>query len=1696
MPRLFKQLVYSPFEKTVVGKTLAISRQLSAIFPMTVLMTVVIFALALITEVAPAQTGYTGSPTAPTASAASFAGYSPLTGYAPPTGYTPPVTTSYSGGPEAAMQKVAWQPGNPTGPAPTAANMPGSSPAFPAGMERKVYYPAKVKAKDLAARFLSILPADQRNQTNWTSDESRNTLVLTAPSSVISAADQLIPRMDAGLQLVDGYVDVGLVPQPGSTASNLPPAAGSGKNTSAPQKVSQYYDPNENRYVRVAWQAENAILPPDPSEMNLASFGSSSPTLPGFDSVHRTPAAPTSGRHSSGAIIPTAGLATVPANGQSVPPQTAGGTAKTLDIAVYACPPNGIAAVETRLRSEFAKHPEITIATDAKAGKILVHTTREQQVRVAAFLATLGVHPQSASLEQYDSRTTDGTVRPVTGTNAALPPQAVKANDSTPNVYSPRIRKTQELEKLAVSLFGDRLVAISSPNSAADKLAQQAPVKSSWRFTRRKTDQEQTARTCDIQFDFLNQKILLAGDPNICSQMKQLFQAMDRQAPNDGNVRRFISIRRSDTRKIKEILDYYNMPGRQMPPSGARTIPSPIQPVGYDQTTSSVKQADYSLFQANRPETQPNTQKLSGTPKLSGTQISPLPKTNTSGSSSAASDNVRPIGTDFVGKKGDSPREYKPVPTTRGQNPSRNNTAGQNSTGIRQTAWQADGLAELGAGGGAPAAGLEGFDPQGPERGVVGIVPDYMPQVLPDLDVVIIDAPEAEYKRIENMIREIEELAKLAEPKIEIYNLKHVNCVMLQGILQQLHQEMFVTKQGRVIIFAMQNPNAILLVGWGQAFTSMKDLINVFDQPIQDANNIIRVVRLKYAAATEIALQLDAYFPYPQPVSGGMAPRIRVFPDSRTNSLVIHAAPNDMIQIQRILTELDVNQAAPRLRVKTFRLKNLLAEDLRKTISNAILPSVQGTQDNAAAKYPILEILSVDAQSKRLIESGIMTDVSITSDVHNNQLIVTAPEDCMDLIEKLIELLDVAPAKAQIKIFRIMFGDATQLSKTLQSLLPTGGGAMPTVPNAQGEESFVPVRFAIDTRTNCIIAAAAPKDLKIIEALILSLDRRDLLERKELVVPLRNVQALAIAKAIDDYLTRKQRLEIDSEAMSVYQMFESQVIVVPESITNSLIISATPRYLEEIRKLVESFDADPPQVVIQVLIAEVTLGDHEEFGIEAGLQDAVAFDRSLVTSTTNGVNSASGVPGFDMVGTNDMGKNMLSPADQSTVAGQVINSLGVGRTNSELNFGGLVLSASSRSVQVTLRALRQKNRLQILSRPQVTAMDNQQAFILVGQRVPRVDKANMTNYGITSSVTDANVGLILLVTPRVGKDGKIIMEIGAEKSSLAGDEDAIPIFSSGDEVIKSPSINTIQAMTAVSAMDGETVMIGGLITGSKSKVSRGVPWLSDIPCVGWLFRYDKEVEERTELLIVMTPRIIRNSDDIEKIKRVEASKMTWCLADAMAINGNMGLFDPLSGQNAKKKTTSLPFLEMDKMDEMSKSNEYSPEKDYPEKSSRSSQLPPEVPKDQTPYRVYPSNDKQIPNSPYMQPRNEAPLPENIYRKRSQTPVPSQLPSVQPAVPPQSNRTPYGKSNMTQNDPAMNNGFNGYNNGVSPQVAQAPMPRTQTIDLDALARNGYSGNTGGQNGNPAIRPTGYDQTPQANPVEPISIDTPATAPYYR
>ncbi len=355
--------------------------------------------------------------------------------------------------------------------------------------------------------------------------------------------------------------------------------------------------------------------------------------------------------------------------------------------------------------------------------------------------------------------------------------------------------------------------------------------------------------------------------------------------------------------------------------------------------------------------------------------------------------------------------------------------------------------------------------------------------------------------------------------------------------------------------------------------------------------------------------------------------------------------------------------------------------------------------------------------------------------------------------------------------------------------------------------------------------------------------------------------------------------------MTPFEQIEREVVVVPEIVSNSLIISATDRYFSEIVRIIQQLDEQPPMVLIQVLIAEIVLDNTEQLGVELGIQDSLLFDRSVAVLDTL-------VPGFNFNNTGLPLGSSSSGASLNTrekTAGQAITSFDLNRQNSDLGYGGLVLSAGSESISVLIRALQESSRLDIISRPQIMALNNQEAFVQVGSLVPYIQSAQLTQFGTINNTTLQEVGLILRVIPRITPEGLVVMAISASDSELNRDEGVVIAVDQNSDPIRQPVIDIRTAQTVVNARDGQTIILGGLITKDRLQSERKVPYLGDVPVLGRLFRFDSLTEERRELLIILTPHVIRGQEDIDRLNTEEYGRMSWCLADAMEVHGDIGL---------------------------------------------------------------------------------------------------------------------------------------------------------------------------------------------------------------
>ena len=258
--------------------------------------------------------------------------------------------------------------------------------------------------------------------------------------------------------------------------------------------------------------------------------------------------------------------------------------------------------------------------------------------------------------------------------------------------------------------------------------------------------------------------------------------------------------------------------------------------------------------------------------------------------------------------------------------------------------------------------------------------------------------------------------------------------------------------------------------------------------------------------------------------------------------------------------------------------------------------------------------------------------------------------------------------------------------------------------------------------------------------------------------------------------------------------------------SNAVLVNASPRYMEQVESIIKELDVDPPQVMIQVMLAEIVLDDDSDFGLT--LNDKVG-----VVPLSAGLNFSS----------------------DDFFTQPVTGSFSVG-------FADLSLVLSAMSAQ---------GRLQVLSNPSITVANNEDGRIQVGEQVRLPESIATFDTGTQSSTVIAeDIGIILEVRPSINPDGFVRMQVKPTISRLSNETTDI------SETFKSNIITIREANTTVTVKDGETVVLGGLIEELKTKRSMKVPLLGDIPLLGALFRSEKEERKRTELLIVLTPHVV------------------------------------------------------------------------------------------------------------------------------------------------------------------------------------------------------------------------------------------------
>ena len=298
--------------------------------------------------------------------------------------------------------------------------------------------------------------------------------------------------------------------------------------------------------------------------------------------------------------------------------------------------------------------------------------------------------------------------------------------------------------------------------------------------------------------------------------------------------------------------------------------------------------------------------------------------------------------------------------------------------------------------------------------------------------------------------------------------------------------------------------------------------------------------------------------------------------------------------------------------------------------------------------------------------------------------------------------------------------------------------------------------------------------------------------------------------------------------------FAGQIQITPDKDLNALVIRASGEDYEKLEKVIKQLDIKRRQVYVEAVIMEVTEDRFREFGSELGAILGYVTSDNLVAvgGTINRIPSQlgaiTGLPGFELT--------------------------------ANINVG------------MALTALLSFSDVNVLSTPQILTTHNQKARIVVGQNVPFVTGSSQTTGGLTTrTITRQDVGVTLELTPQVMAGDRVRLDIRQEISTVTATAESILI-----EI--GPTTNKREAMTSVIVENHQTVVIGGLIRDDISISERKIPILGDIPLLGWLFRFQTKGFVKTNLLIFLTPHIVKDAEDLERIRLQKSEEMRKALS--------------------------------------------------------------------------------------------------------------------------------------------------------------------------------------------------------------------------
>jgi general secretion pathway protein D len=666
--------------------------------------------------------------------------------------------------------------------------------------------------------------------------------------------------------------------------------------------------------------------------------------------------------------------------------------------------------------------------------------------------------------------------------------------------------------------------------------------------------------------------------------------------------------------------------------------------------------------------------------------------------------------------------------------------------------------------------------------------------------------------------------------------------------------------------------------------------------------------------------------------------------DEQTNSVVVRGPADALDLVAGIIESLD-DKTAKVADVRVFQLRYADATNTADVINQLFNQSQSSSSSSSRSRSgrnsggmdmgPMMfrGPFGGPGGESQQAEGATMVQVTAAADSRTNTVVVTGPEAVLNVVAGVVAKLDSPIANvADVKVFHLQYADATDTSELINEVfgqqssssssrssrnsqqnqqvsfqrggmggmmggMMGGRGGMMGGQTSQssgggGSISDVSVIASADSRTNSVVVSGAPETLEVISEIIKQLDENPEQERRIFVYALENANSTNLMTILNNLFTEMAALDQQGTSSRNGQQFQGaqggqgsrggttggtqggttssssdsgnlsdETYFEADPNTNSLLCMTSTKNYEKIKPIIEELDKPVGQVLIKVLFAEVTYSDSVDLGAE--------FSMMNLRSGGGSTNST----------------QVFTKPDSLLTEGGASSST------------GLSVRTLEGDLDLTLRALQTTNKLNVLSRPYVLTRNNQTATITVAEEIP-IPSGTTTVAGQTqTTVTYRNdIGIVLEVTPSINPKGLVNMTVSPKITKNLASNVKI------SETLSATSFSTRSATTRVAVLDGQTIVIGGLIEDSVTDNVQKIPLLGDIPIAGALFRHTQKEKSKKELLIFLTPRVAQEPAVLTPISNSERE-----LSTIQSDKSTAEIFRKhMDGMETKKGTTAEP----------------------------------------------------------------------------------------------------------------------------------------------------------------------------------------------